>query len=411
MDVSRFRRLVHGRDAQCPDFLKSVQEYLSSGKEIFDLARNLLTMGVADDHKYRLPPVLVADIARNSPEVFFIYLLWLDRLKDAKIDPLSFDQLIQRRLIGSLTALSWFSEEDAICGTILWNRLQNHTEDNLHEFFSLGALKNCAEINENGKLPLIPLLPPDLLKESVEKSLYGLGNGLNQTWQTWNWWDNFTGSLPKSESARKWYSRKVKEDDDEVQYRREAWTKFADILWGKKEIVIYAQRDWLVKWFPSFDPSSPDQLEDSDRPWDFDHIHPQKYVYSRWNIPKVLKEWHGSIGNFRAWPFELNRSDGETEPRHKLKNAGEEGKRFCLGSNCKENVVNKELLKASCISQKNWPFWEASTPYDEWFPVNYLAKPDQYGECRVSLLNAITQRWIALYREWYDELLIKDLFR
>ncbi|QSV45466.1 DUF262 domain-containing protein [Geobacter benzoatilyticus] len=410
LDVTRFRRLVHGRDPQCRSFLASIQDYLSHGKGLFDLARKLLNLQCGDAHTYRLPPVVAADIARKSPEIFFIFLFWLDRLKDAGIDPTTFDQRVHRRLVGALTALSWFKEDEVLCGVLLWTRLQGLSGDNLQEMFSVGGLKSCISVGESGKLPLIPLLPPDLLKEAVELSLRGLRNGTNQRWQTWRWWDNFTESLPKSERVRSWYTRKVKEHDDEVDYRREAWPKFADRLWGMKEMVLYAQREWLVRWFSDFDPASPDQLEDTDRPWDFDHIHPQKYIYGKWNMPQILKDWHGSIGNLRAWPFELNRSDGETTPCSKLKDAGEESSRFFpTTTSCKKGPY-KEVILASSIPLRDWSHWEASTPLTDPFPANYLAKPEDFGQCRVSLLNAITRRWIYLYKQWYDNLLIKDLF-
>lgn len=414
LDVSRFRRLVHGRDSQCPDFLETIQKYLSNGngKQLFDIAQKLLTANPRETVTFRLPAVLTSDIARTSPEIFFILLVWIDRLIEEKIDPLVLDESIRRRLIGAITALSWFSEDVNSCVTVLWKRLQNHSSDDLNDFFSTGSLKDCIEIQENGRLPLIPLLPPHLLKESVEKSLYGLGNGVNQTWQTWKWWDNFNGILPKSESAKKWYARKIKKDSDEVEFRREAWTKFTNALWGKREIVLFAQREWLVKWFPDYDPSSHEQLEDTDRPWDFDHIHPQKYIYGRWNIPQVIKDWHGSIGNFRAWPFELNRSDAESVPRIKFKDACDEDNRFSLKKRRNNGELNSELLKASFIMKsKDWPKWEACAPNKEGFEGNYLANAKTYGECRVSLISAITQRWVELYREWYSELLIKDLFK
>ena len=52
-------------------------------------------------------------------------------------------------------------------------------------------------------------------------------------------------------------------------------------LRGNRNVLLFAQRGWLAHWFPDYDPSQPDQVEDTNRPWDFDHIHPQRYLRSQ----------------------------------------------------------------------------------------------------------------------------------
>jgi len=180
-----------------------------------------------------------------------------------------------------------------------------------------------------------------------------------------------------------------------------AWTKLADALQGKRELVLYAQRKYLVSWFPEYDPASPDQLDDTDRPWDMDHIHPKKYISGRHNIPPIIKDWHKSIGNLRAWPMEANRADGEDPPRKKLS-----GEREILG-----NIIEEFQIREASFVGDEWPQWENSTPDQDWFHENYLAKPEDYPSCRGALIQIITNRWVALYREWYDTLLINELFK
>jgi hypothetical protein len=81
-----------------------------------------------------------------------------------------------------------------------------------------------------------------------------------------------------------------------------AWVGFVDRLWGKKDLVLYAQRHELVKWF-DFDPADANYLDETNRPWDYDHIHADSYVSGRHSIPQLIKDWHGSVGNIRAWPM------------------------------------------------------------------------------------------------------------
>lgn len=69
--------------------------------------------------------------------------------------------------------------------------------------------------------------------------------------------------------------------------------------------------------------------------------------------------------------------------------------------------TNDELKRASFVSKK-WADWRESTP-EEGFQDNYLASKD-YQKHRCHLVHAITSRWVALYQEWYDSLLIRELF-
>jgi len=411
-DVGRFRRLIHGRDPQCPDFHNCIKDSLMKGeaKALFNTARELL-MGTPENVHHRLPPVLPTELAHRSPEAFFLLLVWLDRMKQVGCDPIRLDTQEQQRLLGAITALGWFAYKPTECLTTLWGRLQKLEPQSLPTFFSQGALKPCLQLSDRREMQLIPLLPPDILQSAVEESVtqaYGYRTPTSQFWSTWEWWDRFSGTFTYKKTAEDWYSRRLRswkraEDDDGQELRLHAWTQLAKALWSKRELVLYAQREFLMYCFPHYDPSSLDQLEDTDRPWDMDHIHPQKYIYGRWNIPRIIKDWHGSIGNLRAWPMEVNRADGEDPPCKKLLEPGDTGGRYGL-------TTGEQLRNASFVGSE-WSQWQASTPDKDGFPANYLARPEDYPSCRGALITAITSRWVALYREWYETLLIGDLFR
>ena len=49
-------------------------------------------------------------------------------------------------------------------------------------------------------------------------------------------------------------------------------------------------------------------LEDTNVPFDWDHISPQKAITFH-NVPKPISSVYSIIGNLRAWPFSLNRKD------------------------------------------------------------------------------------------------------
>jgi hypothetical protein len=67
------------------------------------------------------------------------------------------------------------------------------------------------------------------------------------------------------------------------------------------------------------------------------------------------------------------------------------------------------LRKASFITPDQWNYWLDSTPKGKGAERrNYLALSD--GPCGPALIRAITSRWVALYKEWYEELRIGTLF-
>jgi len=134
-----------------------------------------------------------------------------------------------------------------------------------------------------------------------------------------------------------------------------------------------------------------------------DHILPSYYVHGRQNIPRIIRDWHGSIGNLRAWPLDANRSDAQTAPRDKLDEVSEATRAYGMKTAC-------ELRAASFIPESDWGHWRDSTPdTSKSFPDRYLALPREHGECRKALIRAIINRTLALYAEWYEQLKIGAL--
>jgi hypothetical protein len=179
----------------------------------------------------------------------------------------------------------------------------------------------------------------------------------------------------------------------------------------EKELLLYAQRHRLVEWFSDFDPTLLDQLDDFDRPWDYDHIMPSHYVSGKHNFPPLIRDLHGTIGNLRAWPLELNRSDGSEVPRQKLelpKDRELESK-----YNLNDGAARRE---ASIIDEENWFQWMKASPdrQDQRISERYLSldyKNECSDKCRRFLVTAIMTRCVFIYRRWYEDLRIDRLFK
>lgn len=73
----------------------------------------------------------------------------------------------------------------------------------------------------------------------------------------------------------------------------------------------------------------------------------------------------------------------------------------------------KSERKASFVQENlDWPHWKDCVPMTnnghEVADRRYLASSN-YHDYRKALIKAIVFRFIALYREWYDEMRIADL--
>jgi hypothetical protein len=102
--------------------------------------------------------------------------------------------------------------------------------------------------------------------------------------------------------------------------------------------------------------------------------------------------------------MEANRGDGNIRPEQKLKKPETREHDYGL-------TTGKKVRIASFVGSE-WSQWQASTPkQEEPPPPNYLAKLGEYPTCRKALITAITSRWVALYRHWYESLLVGSLFR
>jgi hypothetical protein len=392
-NVSEFRRLMRDNN-----FYKKMQDFIKNdANEIFECARRYLTKG-----DFALPAVLAAEVAQRSPDVFFLLLRWIDRMQQEKLG-VELDINDHKKMLGFLTAISWFSKDKSQVISHLWPRLQKEHGHKVKSFFSKRNFKFAFELMDSGKYRLVPLIPPELLMDVFEKRVLngasnypGIKNKDSRIWKEWGWQPWLINTIPNT--LKLWYANSYNEswnvqkdtqDEGLVGLYLGSWQMFINFLWGNRSVLLYSQRVSLNQWFPDFDPSLPDSMEDTNRPWDYDHIHPHSYLKNHKKIPQLIKDWHGSIGNFRAWPLELNRSDSDSAPSSKLQD-------------------NQHRI-ASVINDDIWYFWGNSTPSSD-FPANYLAK-DDYHKQRVALVEAIIRRFVTLYEEWYRTLKIGELTR
>jgi hypothetical protein len=301
VSVKDFRRLIYKVRST---FKRRLRDFVSNLEQdnVFKKALDVLS-GPRD---FQLPSALAVDMARQSPEVLFVLIYRLNR---GDIIAIGSEQ--HRRILGFLTALAWFAggerhkEHDRWLRQ-LWPHLLN---DDQNAFWSRAVLRKTIKPYKD-QLVMVPLLPPRNLRKFVKESLIQKGTA----------WERLESPSGHNYIARwyKSYYESYYESQRASEIALDAWWVFLDKLSQQRGLVLYAQRDTVNAWFPEFNHLGVQELEDTNCPWDWDHIHAQKLIHRKWNVDTALREWHGSIGNLRVWPMELNRSDSDDEPCVKL---------------------------------------------------------------------------------------------
>jgi hypothetical protein len=266
-------------------------------------------------------------------------------------------------------------------------------------------------------LHMIPLMKAEALDLICKKRItgyYGCQDTIkrqeSRIWKDWQWYDSLVepaASELKAFYSDKLYPLKTASDSSEINVPESALTAcnhFFSVLWDCHPLLLFAQRKWIASWFPHFNPALPEFMEDKNRPWDYDHLHPQSYLRSDGGnslrgIPQVIKDWHGSIGNLRAWPLEINRSDGDSTPGLKLDSVAPIERRYGL-------IQQKHKLEASFVENDELELWQQSLPAEsnKW----YLKAAGAHDQ-RCALVRAIVDRFNRIYREWYQSLRLADL--
>jgi hypothetical protein len=144
-----------------------------------------------------------------------------------------------------------------------------------------------------------------------------------------------------------------------TEIRRKSWEGFLGFR-NNRELLLYAQRDFLWRRFQDYDPARKDLWEAHNRPWDFDHILASRYFYNRKDqrdYTRVCGKWGYSIGNLRAWPFEENRSDQDVTASDKIETdeqridsflTKEEVKAFSGGDRSRNDEATAREFVANC---------------------------------------------------------------
>lgn len=323
----------------------------SPAKILFSRAFDLLL----SEHNICTPPVLVKKIVKDSPELFLMLLQWL-RLNN-RSDIYSVD----KRILATITALSWFGKNTPKYVREIWSSISNN------DFWSKDIVAMPLHLSREQNMA--PMIHPELLREYLVSDVV----------QKNVLWDNLYPQQNSQifQSLLKIVQDKATDVNDARNLVNSLWDRFINSLFSCRSLILFVQRQYVNDKFGDY--NQMETLEDTNTPWDWDHIYPMSWVYGKWYINPNTKHWTSCIGNLRALSLEENRSENNSlSPKQRLKN----------------------VKFQSFIMENDWEYWQLLETR-----IN-----DDNKKMVKNHLSAIIHRFCNLYQKWYDDLEIGELF-
>lgn len=339
LSISTIRRLA--KDTEKEELREEIIAFINEKLDTVCQTVDAI-LGMKPQSSWGLPPVLYSEIAHQHQDLYLTVMLTAKKYQELPED-------FCRTLTGLITYAAWFGNDQRTIASILYK--------NLNQQVSIEALqktvKECshcfARLHQPDEAAAFIALPSSDQPDQIK---------------SWNWWKDL---IADSDAA--------KQQENESQ-----WWGMLCTMRQNKSLLLYAQREFIRKRFSSYDPSRKDLWLEHNRPWDYDHILPAAYTYNiktNNEFAGFCKQWCNTIGNFRAWPYEDNRSDQAEMAGKKLNQT--------------------KLLEDSFISD------------DELKGFNHDRDILSGAGSALAFADACKSRIIRIYREWFDALNLKDI--
>lgn len=362
MNVRQFQQRI-----KQPEFKNKLQGLINDKQNIvgklFEQAINILKCEDNPLFDNKIPPVIIKQFINNSQELFLFFVYWM-YINDVH----EINNEIKLKMVAKLLSFSWFERKDIkiarlweeeICAKDFWEKpLTNHIcwdpDGNWADYCGIHFLLSPKLLRAYYQQPQIEKL---FLEED----------------------DDRWGLLHKEENeALKIveYYNKVKSQEFDLQTANEYFYPFIGVLQYCKQLILFAQRNYINSEFSDY--NQMDDIEDTNVPWDWDHIYPNSWVYYQQNVPQIIRDWNGANGNFRAISLEQNRSENNKDsPQCRL-----------------TDEYNRSI---SFVNENDWQYWQKidNRIWDK--------------EKALYHFRAITTRMINIYEKFWNDLKISEL--
>lgn len=341
-------------------FLKDLVETKEfEGNTLLEYARGIL---VYDDklNPRGLPYLVAGRLSSSAPEVMFMLLYRLKKMGDC-LSPTKNPEL-HRRMLGMITLFAWLGKGEKLRdhAKLLSNVWPAATQE-IGQFWSSATVQRAML---DGVLPQLPKFAK--LKESN-------GAVRQSNSDIWSRFETVCGT-------------------SSFVFRR---------LFNNRDLILYAQRQALFEWFEE----RLYHLDDANVPFDWDHIFPNKYVKGKKKIPRKLRESYNTNGNFRAWPYPLNRGDQDVLPSVKLNPSPANTQDYPEMVKSWQQYFNSKQRIHADIKDLPAQLLKWSKCDGKWTTTKITDVKKHFGQ----VYDLIIGRNVELCREWYEELQIDSL--
>lgn len=327
------------------DFQEKLKNYIgnekdSSAKNLIDSALTILSKGQSD-----FPVVLLKQLMVSNFDLLFVLINYLNKYYSK-----NFNDEERNEIASSYVWILWFSKDSKNAIIKLYDYLFSKTENHTWS----AATKKLITANL-----VLPVINPELIKNQLTEIVIKNKKQYNDF-----------------NATRNMFLPKIKEqlfyDDQNEFIFNENWSLFVEKIYNNKSMLIYAQKEYINTKFKEFNQF--ENLDDTNRPWDWDHIYPDSWVYRKEGINILVRKWVNCIGNLRALSYDDNRSENNhLSP--------------------KERFENDTKKSESFISQDNLAQWNEMDQDFGRIKENEPKKTEIF-------LNAIICRMIDIYQEW-----------
>lgn len=351
MNVQNFQTIIKNED-----FRVGLNNILSTNtfKYLFNKAIEILSCKTNNLFKGEIPPILIKMFIKKNQELFLFLLYWL-HINDKK----DLSDQIKLMIASKLFIFSWFS---------FTNEKQLWLEKITNEKFWEEPLNEMMWWNNEDGIHF--LLPPSYLRKYYNQKHIIDKFRLNNEHR----WALDKKGVGKDIIE---YYNILKNKEIENYICNEYFWKLIERLQHNRQLLLFAQREYINTEFTDF--NNLEDLEDTDTPWDIDHIYPESWHKSKKFINQGIKDWNSTNGNYRALSLEQNRSENDTL------------------SPC-ERLNSEYIRKISFVNENDFQYWSQIT--------------DRITDDTIdNHFQAITTRMINIYQKVWDDFKIKDLIK
>lgn len=359
----QFQKTMAVNERDFKSFLEDVLGSKKFGKRtLLEQAKYILSYD-KDNNSNGFPYLIYSKLASEAPEVMFMLLYRLLIMED-RLDPRREGDETHQRMLGIISLFLWFGKGE---------NLRDHSKLLYNIWPAVKGLKPAALFWSSSTIQRAQL-------------------------------NNVLLPVPSSNTLISFGDPRANVD---ILTKAGANEDFFRKMFFERDLILYAQRDALAKWFI-------DQhygLDDTNVPFDWDHISPNKFCRNQKKIPKAVKAVYHSNGNFRAWPYSLNRFDQDDVPAKKLnplakenlsdKDATEKADKLL------EHLNNRYNMRLSRTSEKGLRkvLLDWSSCSNEWLKCDVTNLKDDWKK----VFKLIMHRNFSICNIWYQSLKIDSL--